>query len=368
MPHATVQDRPPGADGFMTAVVTTGTGGYDRLELRQVPIPSPGPGEVLLAVLAAGVNNTDINTRLGWYAGSVTGGTDETNPDAARQDGGWTGATPFPLIQGVDCCGRVLSVGSGVDPGRIGSRVLVRPCMRKAGFGSMDTVWLGSDFAGAFAQYVKVPQSEVFAVASDWSNAELATTPCAYGTAENMVRRSGVSRGDTVLVPCGSGGVGSAVVQLVKRRGAKVIASTTASKREEVRRLGATRILDRDEDPVDALGANSVDVVIDNVGGAAFGKMLKALKRGGRYVTSGAIAGPVVAFDLRDLYLKDITLIGCTAWDAPVFPDVVSYIERGEIQPLLAGTFPLDRIAEAQAVFLEKRHIGKIVLIPPTGM
>src|SRR5512137_1800198 len=131
MPHATVQDRTPGADGFMTAVVTAGTGGYDRLELRQVPIPSPGPGEVLLAVLAAGVNNTDINTRLGWYAGSVTGGTDETSPDAARQDGGWTGATPFPLIQGADCCGRVVSVGAGVDPGRIGTRVLVRPCMRK---------------------------------------------------------------------------------------------------------------------------------------------------------------------------------------------------------------------------------------------
>jgi NADPH:quinone reductase-like Zn-dependent oxidoreductase len=95
--------------------------------------------------------------------------------------------------------------------------------------------------------------------------------------------------------------------------------------------------------------------------------MLKLLRRGGAYATSGAIAGPVVALDLRDMYLKDITLIGCTAWDASVFPDLVSYIERGEIRPLLAATFPLERIAEAQAAFQEKRHIGKIALIPPSA-
>ena len=82
-------------------------------------------------------------------------------------------------------------------------------------------------------------------------------------------------------------------------------------------------------------------------------------------MSSGAIAGPVVALDLRDMYLKDIRLIGCTAWDAAVFPDLVSYIERGEIRPLLAATYPLARIAEAQAAFQEKRHIGKIALIPP---
>jgi NADPH:quinone reductase-like Zn-dependent oxidoreductase len=230
----------------------------------------------------------------------------------------------------------------------------------------MDTIWLGTDFNGAFAQYVKVPNSEVFPVLCEWSDAELATIPCAYGTAENMVHRSGVSHGDRVLVPGASGGVGSALIQLLSRRGAEVIAVTSASKQEAIRGLGAARVLDRNDDPVAVLGGESVDVVIDNVGGAAFGAMLKVLKRGGRYVSSGAIAGPVVELDMRDMYLKDITLIGCTAWDAPVFPALVSYIEMGEIQPLLAATYPLEQIAEAQQAFQDKRHIGKIVLVPPS--
>ncbi len=365
MAHAPARRTLPPADGSMIAVVTTGTGGYERLELRDVPVPTPGPGEVLLAVLAAGVNNTDINTRLGWYAASVTDGTETTVVDPDRRDGGWTGSTPFPLIQGADCCGRVVAVGPGVDPGRIGARVIVRSCMRRRGFDDMTTVWLGTDFDGAFAQFVRVPDSEAFTVFSDWSDAELATIPCAYGTAENMVQRSHLSPGARVLVPGASGGVGSALIQLLKRRDVEVIATTSASKRESIMRLGAHKVLDRDDDPVDLLGANTVDVVIDNVGGAAFARMPKVLKRGGRYVTSGAIAGPVVTLDLRDIYLKDIALIGCTAWDVTVFPDLVRYIENAEIRPLLAGTFPLERIVDAQIAFQEKQHTGKIVLIPP---
>lgn len=366
MDHEPAKRATPVARGAMMAVVTVGVGGYDRLDYRQVPIPEPGPGEVLLSVLAAGVNNTDINTRLGWYAGSVKEGVDAMVVDADRRDGGWNGATPFPLIQGADCCGRLVSVGPGVDPGRIGDRVLVRSCMRKSGFDRMETVWLGTDFDGAFAQYVRVPEGEAFTVDCDWSDAELASIPCAYGTAENMAQRARVAHGERVLVPGASGGVGSALVQLLKRRGAEVIAVTSPSKREAMSGLGASNVLNRDDDPLAALGAESVDVVIDNVGGSGFGALLKALRRGGRYVSSGAIAGPVVDLDLRDMYLKDITLIGCTAWDAPVFPDLVSYIEKGEIRPLVAGVYPLDRIADAQRAFQDKRHIGKIVLIPPT--
>jgi NADPH:quinone reductase-like Zn-dependent oxidoreductase len=354
------------AQGSMIAVVTAGTGGYDRLQYTQVPIPSPGPGEVLLSVLAAGVNNTDINTRVGWYAESVKEGTDASAVKDGYQDGGWNGATPFPLIQGADCCGRVVAVGTGVNSSLIGSRTIVRSCMRKSGFGRTDTLWLGTDFDGAFAQFVKVPVGEVFSVECDWSDAELASVPCAYGTAENMLHRAGVSGGDSVLIPGASGGVGSALIQLLKRRGCEVIAITSNSKHGTIKDLGATRVLDRNDDPIALLGAQSVDVVIDNVGGTAFGTMLKVLRRGGRYVSSGAIAGPVVELDMRNLYLKDITLIGCTAWDAPVFPSLISYIEKGEIRPLVAAVYPLDKIAEAQRAFQEKRHTGKIVLTPPS--
>jgi NADPH:quinone reductase-like Zn-dependent oxidoreductase len=85
-----------------------------------------------------------------------------------------------------------------------------------------------------------------------------------------------------------------------------------------------------------------------------------------RGIASGAIAGPIVSLDMRDMYLKDIRLIGCTAWDEPVFPNLISYIESGEIRPLLAKTFPLESIAQAQAEFMEKAHIGNFVLIPPS--
>ena len=351
----------------MWAVVTTGNGGYDKLEYREVPRPVPGPGEVLIQVLAAGVNNTEINTRLGWYSSSVTESTDATDTQqsaAAEQkaDGGWNEATPFPFIQGTDCCGRVVEAGNGT---LIGKRVLVRACMRPNGYDVMDNVWMASDFDGAFAQFVKVPESEVFVVDSGWSDTELATIPCAYGTAENMLHRAQVGDGDRVLVAGASGGVGSATVQLAKRRGAQVIAICGASKADQVKEIGANRTIDRNDDIVGALGKDAVDVVVDNVAGEGFPAMLKVLKRGGRYVSSGAIAGPVVSLDMRDMYLKDITLIGCTAWDEPVFPNLVSYIERGEIRPLVARTYPLKEIGAAQAEFMKKSHVGNFVLLPP---
>jgi NADPH:quinone reductase-like Zn-dependent oxidoreductase len=239
--------------------------------------------------------------------------------------------------------------------------------MRTRSFASLDSIWMGSDFDGAFAAFVKVPASEVFLINSDWSDAALGTIPCAYGTAENMLHRAGVGAADNVLVTGASGGVGSAAVQLAKRRGAGVTAVAGKAKHAEVRAIGADRVLDRIDDLEAMLGAESIDVVVDNVAGPGFGGLLTVLKRGGRYVSSGAIAGPLVTLDMRNFYLKDLRLIGCTAWDEPVFPSLIGYIERGEIQPLLAGTFPLERIADAQRAFLEKRHVGKLVLIPPEG-
>jgi NADPH:quinone reductase-like Zn-dependent oxidoreductase len=354
----------------MKAVVTVGNGGYDKLQCRVVSLPKLEPGEVLLQVLAAGVNNTEINTRIGWYSSSVSTATEdaavaEEKHATAKADGGWNEATPFPFIQGTDCCGRIVAVAPNGDESTIGSRVLVRACMRPFGFESMENIWMGSDFDGAFAQFVKVPAGEVFAVHCDWSDVELATIPCAYATAENMVHRCKVGKGENVLVPGASGGVGSAVVQLVKRRGATVTAIAAKAKMEQVLSIGADHVIDRNEDVTASLGENSMDVVIDNVAGPAFGGLLKVLKRGGRYASSGAIAGPLVTLDMRTFYLKDLRLIGCTAWDEPIFPNLISYIERGELRPLVAKVFPLERIADAQAEFLEKKHVGNFVLIPP---
>ena len=353
----------------MKAIVTTGNGGYDKLVYRDVPDPVGGPGELIVKVLAAGVNNTEINTRLGWYSNSITTSTnlvavDEKLSAIQKPDGGWNVATPFPFIQGTDCCGKVVEVAQDVNKELLGKRILIRPCMRPDGFGSMRNVWMGSDFDGAFAQLVKVPANEVFVIDSDWSDVELGSIPCSYGSAENMVLRSKVSSGEHVLVAGASGGVGSAALQLSKLRGAKVTAIVGADKIELAKNLGADYVIKRDEDLVVALGEESVDVVIDNVGGTNFDSMLRALKRGGRYVSSGAIAGPIVNLDLRTFYLKDLSLIGCTAWDEPVFPNLVSYIEKHKIRPVVAKTFALTEIAEAQREFLEKKHFGKFVLVP----
>ena len=353
----------------MYAVMTTGNGGFDKLEYKKVPLPSPGDGEIVLRVLAAGINNTEINTRVGWYSKTVTTGTadaaeNEEKKATQKSDGGWNNATPFPFIQGTDCCGRIAGVGPGGDSNRIGSRVLVRPCIRPLGFDSIENIWMGSDFDGAFAQYVKVPANEVFEVDCDWTDAELATIPCAYGTAENLIHRGGVKKGSRVLITGASGGVGSAAVQLAKRRGATVAGIAGRTKLEHVRSIGADTVIPRGDDVTAAVGEDVFDVVVDVVGGEAFGAMLRVLKPGGRYMTSGAIGGPLVTLDLRTLYLKDLRMIGCTAWDEPVFPNLVSYIERGELKPLLAKTFPLESIAHAQREFMEKKHFGKFVLIP----
>jgi len=352
----------------MKAVVTTGNGGYDQLDYRDVPMPVAGPGELLLKVLAAGVNNTEINTRLGWYSSSVTSGTEQfaagDSEGTETADGGWNETTPFPFIQGTDCCGEVVEQADDIESAWTGARVLVRACMRLHGFESLENIWMASDFDGAFAQYVKVPSSEVFKVDCDWSDVELATIPCAYGTAENMVHRASVSAGDHVLVTGASGGVGSAVVQLAKRRGAQVTAVVGKSKIDALARLEIDRIIERGADPVAELGESSVDVIIDNVAGPGFEPLLKLLRRGGRYASSGAIAGPMVSMDMRDFYLKDLLLIGCTAWDKPVFPNLIGYIERGEIVPLVAKTFALEDIVSAQQEFLQKAHFGNFVLLP----
>ena len=352
----------------MKAVVTAGNGGYDKLVYGDVPRPKPRAGEVLLKVLAAGVNNTEVNTRLGWYSSSVTTDTAQAAADDAQTevaDGGWNEKTPFPFIQGTDCCGRVVAHGDGVVAPAVGTRVLVRACIRHNGFGSLDNIWMASDFDGAFAQYVVVPASEVFEVACDWSDPELATIPCAYATAENMVHRAQVTAADHVLITGASGGVGSAVVQLVKRRGAKVTAVAGSAKMAAVQTLGADRVIARGTDLLAELGESSVDVVIDNVAGEQFPQLLKVLVRGGRYASSGAIAGPMVTMDMRDFYLKDLSLIGCTAWDEPVFPNLIGYIERGEIRPLVAKVFELKEIALAQQEFMKKGHFGNFVLVPP---
>jgi len=153
-------------------------------------------------------------------------------------------------------------------------------------------------------------------------------------------------------------------VQLARRRGAKVTAVTSAAKAEQVKSLGADRLILRDRNLLGQIAAETIDVVIDVAGGPQWPRLLDLLKRGGRYAVSGAIAGPIVELDLRTLYLKDLRLLGCTILEPQVFGNLIGYIERGEIKPVLAKTFPLKDIVRAQQEFLGKGFVGKLVLLP----
>ena len=353
--------------GTMLAVVLKGHGDFGQLELRTVPVPIPAAGELLVRIAAAAVNNTDINTRIGWYSRLAAPGTGARKADAAQRlpDSAWTGAAfRFPRIQGADACGHVAAVGAGVAASRIGERVLIDPVLRGTRGSHADAGYLGADRDGAFAQFTTVPAANAFPVRSTHSDIELASFPCSYLAAEHMLSRAAVGPADAVLVTGASGGVGSAAVQLARRRSARVIAMAGPGKEARLRELGAERVLGRESDLVALLGDNAVDVVIDCVGGALFPQCLQVLRRGGRYAVAGAIAGAMVELDLRTLYLRDLSLYGCTIPELGLFARLVGYIERGEIRPLVSATFPLSDIVAAQRAFLEKRHVGKIVLVP----
>lgn len=356
----------------MHAVHLLGHGGFDKLEYRtDVAVPMPAAGEVLINVGAAGVNNTDINTRIGWYSKSVTsatnaGATDGYDDSAVDSDGSWSGeGLDFPIIQGADIAGTIVAVGASVDNARIGERVLVRSMQTAGAETPVDCITMGSELNGGFAQLCAIDSTEAFTINSDLSDIELASFPCAYSTAEGMLHKVGLAKGERVLITGASGGVGSAAIQLAKRRGASIVAVASEAKWPDLDGLGADQLVDRTTDLLAEFGEGSFDVVIDVVAGPTWPTLLEILRKQGRYMTAGAIAGPIVELDVRTLYLKDLILMGSTHQPIEVFKNLVRYIEDGEIVPIVSKTYPLDQIVEAQQDFLDKRYAGKLVLTPP---
>lgn len=360
----------------MRAVVLTGHGGLDKLVCREDwPRPEPGPGEVLIRVNACGMNNTDINTRTAWYSKAVSSGTTSAGgssgfAESQDDDASWGGAAiTFPRIQGADVCGEVVAVGAGADEALVGKRVLIDTWLRDWDDPmNLDRCgYYGSECDGGYADYTKVDRRNVHPVESDLNDIELASFATSYITAENMLRRANVAEGDRVLIPGASGGVGSALIQLVRRRGGLPIAMTSEDKMAAVNDFGAAAVLPRSPDSladalVEASGHREVDVVADVVGGAIWPQLIAVLARGGRYTCAGAIAGPIVEFDLRSFYLRDLIFTGATIVPPDLFGKLVGYIERGEIKPLVAASYPLEKLREAQEEFLKKKHLGNIVI------
>ena len=347
----------------MKAVLLTGHGGPEKLEYREdVPIPEPAAGEVLIRVGAAGVNNTDIWTREGAYG----------SDDDPESTGGWRREPMgFPRIQGLDIVGRTERVGAGVSESRVGERVMVDFVLYsgEGEEGLVDADIIGSERDGGFAEYVAVPAENTHEINSPLSDEELATFPTSYVTALRMWNRARLKEGETVFVTGASGGVGSALLQLARVRGARVIALVGSGKEDRAKSLGAEATVTRGVTDLtgavsEAAGGRPVDVVADVVGGGIFPDLLNVLRPLGRYVTAGAIAGPVVRLDLRTLYLKHLELIGSTVGTREEFAELVSLLEESKLEPLLAGTYPLSEVGRAQEDFKKKDFFGKLVLVP----
>ncbi|MBW4708953.1 alcohol dehydrogenase family protein [Roseobacter sp. YSTF-M11] len=361
----------------MNAFVLKQHGGPEALEFHtDWPTPRPSPDQVLIKVGACGLNNTDVNTRSGWYSKSVTAATtNAAQPDVGEDDPSWGGAPiSFPRIQGADVVGEVVAVGGRADPALMGKRVMVDCWLRDWDdpLNRNKTGYFGSECDGGFAEYTVVDHRNARVVDSPLSDAELATFPCSYSTAEGMLCRAQVEKDDTVLVTGASGGVGSALVQLATRRGARVVCLASEAKHADVARLNPVALLPRAPAHLKkalnaAIGRDTVSVVADIVGGDYFETLIDVLERGGRYTCSGAIAGPMVVLDLRTLYLRDLTFTGSTVLPPHVFGGLVSYIEQGEVKPMLAKTFPLEELHAAQAAFVAKEHTGNIVVVPGTA-
>jgi NADPH:quinone reductase-like Zn-dependent oxidoreductase len=289
--------------------------------------------------------------------------------DPERVNGWRREALSFPLIQGADIVGTVVAVGAEVSADRVGERVIVDSALYTTnGDGLLDAGILGSERDGGFAELVAVPAANAHAVDSPLSDAELATFPTAYVTAERMLRRARVGEGDTLLVTGASGGVGTGLVQLAKRRGAWVVAVVGPGKEDAIRAIAADAIIARGAPLTSAvereLGGRPLDVVADVVGGDAVAELLNLLRPGGRYVVAGAIAGPMATIDLRTIYLKQLDLLGSTMGDRSDFARLLGAIESGALRPLVAGTYPLRELRRAQEDFMGKQFIGKLVVLP----
>jgi NADPH:quinone reductase-like Zn-dependent oxidoreductase len=366
---------------LMRAVLLTGYGGVDKLVYRDdVRTPRPNAGEVLIKVGACGINNTDINLRTRWYDRAVNASLSEAfalqGADGGAQDdttnASWKQESMvFPRIQGAAVAGRIVSVGEGVVPSRLGERVVVDPQVRDLTrpLRAQLVAYLGGERDGGFAEYVVVPAENADVVVSALSDAELATFPTSYDTAEEMLERARLSDGEAIVITGAAGGVGTALIQLALIRGARVIAIAGSSKEERIRSLGAHEFVTRETADVRGaierlVGEQGVDVVADVVGGPIFGGLIKVLRRGGRYTTAGALAGPIQALDLRDLIYKDLEMYGITCPARETFSRVLGYVTSGRLRPLLEKRFALGEMQQAQTELVKRRHFGKFVVVP----
>jgi NADPH:quinone reductase-like Zn-dependent oxidoreductase len=343
----------------MKAVVLTGTGGYDVLRVQERPEPSVGPGEVRIAVKAAGINFADTMARVGLY------------PDAPKP----------PCVLGYEVAGEIESVGDGVTDHELGDRVIA-----------------GTRFGGQ-AELVTVPADQALPLPAALSFEQGAAFPVNYGTAyAALIMMGSLRAGDRVLIHAAGGGVGISATQIARNAGAEIFGTASASKHDAIRAQGVAHAIDYRSQDFEAeamriTGGEGVDLIIDAIGPSSFRKDYRLLRPGGRLVMYGLSENSKEGRRDIPLTLKSLAAMPTATmpwwksllvmsenkgvfglnmlkwWDTEgnldrVVEPLMADLEAGRLQPVVAEAFPFDRAGDAHRFIAERRNVGKVVLFP----
>lgn len=341
----------------MRAAVFHENGGPEVVRIEEVARPEPGPGQALVRVRAAAMNHLDLWVRRGLPI-----------------------ETTMPHVGGSDVAGEIAAVGEGVDPARVGERVVANPSLgcgrcRECHRGEEPLCpayrIVGEHTDGGFAEYAVFAADRLYTLPEGYAFEHAAALPVSYMTAwRALVSRARVRPGEDVLVLGASGGTAIAAVQVALLAGARVFAVTSGEANvARVRALDAHVVYDRTaEDFSRAVhrdtGKRGVDVVVENVGEATWKGSVRALAPGGRLVTFGATTGPRAETDLRVLFWKQLQIIGTTMASRAEFEEMLRAAFRNAFQPVVDAVLPLDQAREAHERLESGRHFGKIVLVP----
>jgi NADPH:quinone reductase-like Zn-dependent oxidoreductase len=328
-------------------------GGADVLRYEDAPDPEPVRGRALVRVRACALNHLDLWERQGIERVTL----------------------PLPHISGSDVSGEVLDDGGGTVPA--GTRVMLQPGLRcgacracQAGRDNQcvtfDVLGLQSD--GGYAELVSVPIDNVIPIPAQVDFVTAAAFPLTFLTAWHMlVTRAGLQKGDVVLVLAAGSGVGQAAIQVARHFGARVFATAGPEKIERALALGAEAVFDHyggdySRDVRQHTGGRGVDIVIEHVGEATWGRSVRCLATGGRLVTCGATTGPRAAIDLRHLFARQLSLLGSYMGAFAELREAAPLLFSGALRPVIDRVFPLERAGEAQRRLEGKGQFGKIVL------
>lgn len=342
----------------MRAVIFKEHGTIKNLEYTYVPKPKPGPGEVLIKVRACALNHLDIWTLAGMRGVTI----------------------PLPHILGCDIAGDVVEAGPGVRKAPLNKRVIVAPGIRcghceycKDGWDSLCPKYqiLGFQRNGGYAQYAVVPARNVITVSKKLSYEKWASIPLVFLTAWHaLVTRLNLQKGETILVHAAGSGVGSAAIQIAKRLGARVVTTVGSDKKAvKAKTLGADYVInyrkrDFQKDILTWTKMRGVNAALEHIGPETFPKSLGCLAKKGRLATCGVTTGPTTPLDIRFVFARQLSILGCYMGGIDELRKVIRLVEKGRLKPVVDEVFPLREAAKAIHRMEERAHFGKIVLVP----